>query len=167
MTAGPLSIRPATPGDATVLWAMLQPVFRAGDTYAVDPAISREDALAYWTGSDHHVFIAEDAAPLGTYYLKTNQQGGGAHVCNAAFVTAEAARGKGVARAMLDHALITAKETGYEAMQFNFVVAANTRAVDLWTHAGFETVGRLPKAFRLPDGAYTDALVMHRFLGKA
>ena len=143
---------------------MLQPVFRAGDTYAVDPAIARDDALAYWTNPAHRVFIVEDDDPLGTYYLKTNQQGGGAHVCNAAFVTAEAARGKGVARKMLDHAIATAKAAGYEAMQFNFVVATNTRAIDLWTRAGFETVGRLPKAFRTPDESYVDALVMHRFL---
>ncbi len=143
---------------------MLQPVFRAGETYAIDPAISREEALAFWGDTAHSVFIAEDDAPLGTYLLRPNKKGGGAHVCNAAFVTAEAARGKGVARAMLDHALTTAKEAGYAAMQFNFVVASNTRAIDLWTRAGFETVGRLPRAFRTPAGDEVDALVIHRFL---
>ncbi|MDK3071480.1 GNAT family N-acetyltransferase [Sedimentitalea sp. JM2-8] len=144
---------------------MLRPVFRAGDTYAIDPDIGREDALAYWCGADHGTFLAgEDGTPLGSYYLKTNQPGGGAHVCNCGFVTAPAARGKGVARAMLDHALTTARAAGFRAMQFNFVVATNTRAIDTWTRAGFATVGRLPGAFRHPQKGYVDALVMYRRL---
>ncbi|MFQ6553682.1 N-acetyltransferase family protein [Aestuariibius insulae] len=159
-----MRIRPVKPEDAGSIWNMLEPVFRAGDTYAIDPTISRQDALAYWQSPDHSVFLAEDEAPLGTYYLKANQGGGGAHICNAAFVTAAAARGKGIARAMLNHAMETAKRQGFRAMQFNFVVASNDRAVDLWLRAGFDVVGRLPKAFQLPDGRFVDALVMMRDL---
>ncbi len=159
------SIRPATEADDAALWAMLAPVFRAGDTYAVPADISRDDALAYWRAPAHRVFVAEaGGAPLGTYYLKTNQQGGGDHVCNAAFVTAPAAAGRGVARAMLAHALDTARAAGYRAMQFNFVVATNARAVATWERAGFETVGRLPGAFRHPTEGVVDALVMYRTL---
>ena len=147
------------PQDEETLWNMLCPVFRAGDTYAVDPEISREDALAYWCGADRGVWIAEkDNEALGSYYLKTNQKGGGAHVCNCGFVTSPAARGLGIARRMLDHALDTARTAGFAAMQFNFVVANNFRAIDIWTRAGFDTVGRLPGAFRNPDGTEGDAL---------
>ena len=160
-----LTLHPATGADHDALWDMLRPVFRAGDTYAVDPDISRTDALAYWCGADHGTWISgEDGTPLGSYYLRTNQPGGGAHVCNCGFVTAPAARGKGVARAMLDHALDRARAAGFAAMQFNFVVATNTRAIDIWTRAGFETVGRLPGAFRHPDRGEVDALVMYRRL---
>ena len=69
-----------------------------------------------------------------------------------------------MARAMLAFSLEEAKRLGFEAMQYNFVLASNTRAVATWERAGFEIVGRQPRAFRAPDGAYTDALVMHRFL---
>lgn len=65
---------------------------------------------------------------------------------------------------MLDHALATARAAGFAAMQFNFVVATNTRAIDIWTRAGFETVGRLPGAFRHPEKGFVDALVMYRRL---
>lgn len=158
-----LVIRPAAAADQDAVWAMLEPVFRAGETYVIDPAIGRDAALAYWYGA--RTFLAEDGGtPLGTYYLRDNQPGGGAHVCNAGFVTAPAAQGRGVARAMLDHALVTATELGYRAMQFNFVVATNTRAVATWQRAGFDIVGRLPGAFRHPAHGYVDALVMYKDL---
>lgn len=157
-------VRPVGPADADAIWAMLEPVFRAADTYAIDPGIGRGAALAYWTAPAHRVFLAEDGAPLGTYYLRANQGGGGAHVANAAFVTAPAARGRGVARAMLAHAVEAARAAGFEAMQFNFVLESNAGAVRLWRREGFDTVGRIPRAFRLPTGDYTDALVMYRAL---
>lgn len=156
-----MTIRPARPGDEEMIWAMLEPVFRAGETYAVDPAIRREDALAYWLAAD--AFIAEGPDPLGTFYIQPNRPGGGAHYCNCGFVTAPGAEGRGVARAMLAHALRTAAQMGYDGMVFNFVVATNTRALALWERAGFTTVGRVPGAFRA-GGRDADALVMFRSL---
>lgn len=158
-------LRPVTRQDEPALWAMLEPVFRAGETYAVDPAISREDALKFWAGGTHQAFIAESAgAVLGSYYICPNQQGGGAHVCNCGFVTDAAAQGRGVARAMLEHALETARAMGFRAMQFNCVIESNTRAVALWQAHGFDVVGRLPGAFHHPRLGYVDALVMYRQL---
>ena len=153
-----LHIRPASPADQDAIWAMLKPVFRAGDTYAVDPDISRDDALAYWYAA--HPFITDG----GTYYIRPNQKGGGDHVCNAGFVTAQDAIGKGVARKMLADALTQAKSLGFEAMQFNFVLANNKRAVDIWLRAGFVEIGRIPHAFRHPRDSYVDALILHKFL---
>ena len=158
-------IRAYTPNDAVAVTDILVPVFRAGDTYTIDRDISPADALTYWTGPERRVFVAEDAGKLlGTYYIVRNQKGGGSHVCNCGYITAPAARGKGVARAMLAHSLDTARALGFRAMQFNFVVATNTRAVDTWQRAGFTIVGRLPKAFRHPEEGYVDALVLWRDL---
>lgn len=159
-----LTLGQIAPGEADdAVWSMLEPVFRAGDTYAVDPAIGRDAALAYWF--TERVWLARlDGAPVGTFYIRGNQQGGGGHLCNCGFVTGPAARGKGVARAMLDTALAEAKDVGFRGMVFNFVVATNTRALDTWTRAGFAEVGRVPDAFRTPEGTYADALVMHRKL---
>ena len=144
---------------------MLEPVFRAGDTYAIDTDIPKDAALDYWFGPERTVFVCEEAgALLGPYYIVRNQKGGGSHVCNCGYVTAEAARGRGVARAMLAHSLEVAPVMGFTAMQYNCVVSSNTRAVKTWEQAGFETVGRLPGAFRLPSGVAVDALVMFRTL---
>ncbi len=161
-----LSIRPAVAGDADALAALLLPVFRAGETYTFDRDIGAEKAVALWTTPEKTVFLAEDEAghTLGSYYIRPNQGGGGAHVCNCGFVTSADAQGKGVARAMLTHSLDQARAQGYRAMQFNFVVETNIRAIAIWQKAGFEVVGRLPGAFHHPTEGYVDALVMYRSL---
>ncbi len=158
------NIRPYTPPDADALWSLLKPVFRAGDTYAIEPDISRAKAIAYWTGPPHRAFVVADGVPLGTYYLRPNQRGGGAHVANAGFVTAPAARGRGVARAMLHHAEEEARRAGFRAMQFNFVVATNAAALHIWFSEGYAEVGRLPGAFHHPGAGDVDALVLYKAL---
>jgi L-amino acid N-acyltransferase YncA len=158
-------IRIATRRDDDQIWQILEPVVRAGETYTLPREISREDALGYWFSPGHEVFVAEeDGFVLGTYYLRANQRGGGAHVANCGYMTAEHATGRGVARAMCVHSLDVALQRGFRAMQFNFVVSTNERAIRLWHSLGFETVGRLPAAFWHPTLGYVDALVMYRAL---
>lgn len=160
-----LRIRPADDADRDAIWAMLEPVLRAGETYALPKDWARADALAFWMQPGHAVFVAEaDVGTLGTYYLKANQKGPGDHVCNCGYVTTAAAQGKGVARAMCLHSQEEARVRGFRAMQFNAVVATNTRAVRLWESLGYATVGRLPGAFRHPRAGFVDALVMFKTL---
>ena len=159
-------VRPAASADHDAIWEILRPIFRAGDTYTIDPQITEADALAYWTQARTYVAEIDDRV-LGTYYLKTNQQGGGAHVCNCGYATHPDARGRGVASAMLEHSLKEAPATGYRAMQFNFVVETNEGAIRLWKRAGFAEVGRLPGAFLHPEQGYVDALVLYKSLETA
>ncbi|MGP9819685.1 GNAT family N-acetyltransferase [Salinarimonas sp. NSM] len=162
-----MRIRPAHPeADADALWRILAPMIRAGDTYTLDRDMGRADALSYWLAPAHATFVAQDeaGAVLGTYYLRANQRGGGAHVANCGYVTAAEAAGRGVARAMAAHSLEEARRRGFRAMQFNFVVSTNERAVRLWESLGFDTVGRLPAAFAHPTMGEVDALVMYRRL---
>lgn len=168
LTRDGVTIRPVRDADRNALWPMLRDVIRPGDTYAIDPGISREDLLAFWCDVPAVCYVAEiDGEILGTYYIKTNQQGGGAHVCNCGYITAPAAQGQGIARAMCLHSQKAARDLGYEAMQFNFVVASNVGAIALWTKLGFETVGRLPDAFRHPEQGFVDALVMYKRLNRS
>jgi ribosomal protein S18 acetylase RimI-like enzyme len=165
MEMAALAIRPLGREEFPRLWPMLEAVIREGATYPLPRDLEAGAAEAYWFASGHRVFAAETGgAILGTYYLRANQRGGGAHVANAGFVTAPQARGQGVARAMAAHALAEAAASGFAAMQFNFVVSSNARAVRLWRSLGFETVGVLPAAFRLPDGQLVDVFVMYRRL---
>src|SRR6202035_588578 len=138
---------------------------RAGETYVLPRDMSRTQALSYWASPGHEVFVAEqDGRVLGTYYMRANQQGGGAHVANCGYMTAQAASGRGVARAMCAHSLAHARARGFRAMQFNFVVGSNARAIALWQSFGFEIVGRLPGAFEHPRLGLVDAVVMYRML---
>jgi ribosomal protein S18 acetylase RimI-like enzyme len=159
-------IRRAAPGDDTAIGRIITPVIRAGETYALPTGWTETEALAYWGSPGHTAFVADDGAVVGTYYVRPNQRtgGGGDHVANCAFMTSPSATGRGVATAMCTHALQYAAATGYRAMQFNFVVSTNARAVALWQRLGFEIVGRLPGAFRHPTQGFVDALVMYRAL---
>ncbi len=151
--------------DNDAIWKILEPVIRVADTYTLPKGMNREDALAYWNSPGHEVFVAEeDGEIIGTYYLRANQKGGGAHVANCGYMTAPWAIGRGIARAMCKHSLERAKTRGFLAMQFNFVVSSNERAVRLWQSMGFEVVGRLPVAFMHPTLGPVDALVMYRHL---
>lgn len=160
-------IRRAGASDFDAIWPILCDVFRAGETYAVDPQISREEALDYWMTLPTATFVAEDqGVTLGTYYIRTNQPGGGAHICNCGYIVAPAARGQGLAARMCEHSQIEAKALGYRAMQFNFVLASNDGAVRLWHRLGFETVGAIPDAFDHPRHGLVDAYVMYKRLGE-
>src|ERR1700685_3625959 len=125
-------ISPAVAADNEVIWQIIGPTIRAGETYALPPDWTEAEALAYWHSPGHTVFVAEDGAVVGTYYIRPNQRGGGDHVANCAFMTAVSATGRGVAGAMCAHAVQYAAAAGYKALQFNFVVSTNARAVALW-----------------------------------
>lgn len=160
-----MRIRPANHSDSDAIWAILEPMVRAGDTYTLPANMSREEALAFWHGKGHEVFVAEENAQiLGTYFVRTNQRGGGSHVANCGYVTALNATGRGVARMMCEHSLHHARTRGFTAMQFNFVVSTNERAVRLWQRLGFTIVGTLPGAFQHPEKGFVDAFVMYRTL---
>jgi ribosomal protein S18 acetylase RimI-like enzyme len=159
-----MQIRPAAETDADAIWRILEPIIRAGETYALPLDMTRAQALAYWHAPGNAVFVAGEGEILGTYIMRANQQGGGAHVANCGYMTAPWASGRGVARAMCAHSLDEARRRGFSAMQFNFVVSTNARAVKLWQSMGFAIVGRLPGAFRHPRLGMVDAFVMYRSL---
>jgi ribosomal protein S18 acetylase RimI-like enzyme len=160
-----VTIRHAAGRDHDAIWGILEPVIRAGETYTLPRDMRREAALAYWFGADHEVFVTDDGGEIvGTYFLRPNQKGGGSHVANCGYVTAGYATGRGIAAAMCTHSMERARERDFRAMQFNFVVSTNDRAVRLWKHLGFRVVGELPGAFLHPRCGFVNVFVMYREL---
>ncbi len=161
------NIRAARGTDHDVIWSILEPMLREARTYPLPHDWDRAAALDYWFSDEKSVFVVEDCGEvLGTYYLRANNLGGGAHVANCGYVTATTARGRGLARAMCAHSFATARDAGFCAMQFNFVIVSNIRAVALWTSMGFVEVGRLPGVFRSLEGEIFDALVLFKRLDR-
>lgn len=159
-------IREATEQDFAAIWPIFQEIVAAGETYAYRRDTSRDEALKIWVKQPRQTFVVEeDGRILGTYTIKTNQDGPGSHVCNCGYMVSSQARGRGLATAMCEHSQTVAVALGYKAMQFNFVAASNVGAVRLWQKLGFEVVGRLPKAFNHPTQGFVDALVMYKWLG--
>ena len=160
-----MNIREATDNDFDGIWPIFNEIVSAGETYAYPPETTKEEAFQLWMRLPRKTYVVEDNNQiLGTYYIKTNQGGPGSHVCNCGYMVSLKARGKGLATAMCEHSKKVAKELGYKAMQFNFVASSNEGAIRLWRKLGFETVGRLPKAFNHPVQGYIDALVMYQWL---
>jgi len=160
-----MEIRAADASDWPAIWSMLEPIMRAGETLALPMDGAEADGRAYWSSPEKRNFLAVDGTTvLGASYIRANQQGGGAHVANCGYLTAEAARGRGVARALCAHSIDWCREQGFAAIQFNFVVASNEPAVHLWHSFGFDVLARLPKAFQHPRLGYVDALVMWKTL---
>ena len=158
----PLQIRPYEAADWPAVWALLEPVFRAGETFPHDPAISEAEALQAWVEQSQAVMVAVDAtgALVGTYYLRPNSLALGAHVANAGYVVAEHCRRRGIGSRLCQHSLQAARRLGFRAMQFNLVVSTNTAGIRCWQRNGFQVVGTLPGAFRHRKLGYVDALVM-------
>ncbi len=153
--------------DWPALWAILEPIFRAGETYGVRRDVSESEARDLWTGPGKTVFVAEDpesGAVLGSYYLKANGAGPASHVCNCGYAVSDRARGRGVATAMCEHSQREGSRLGYRSMQFNLVASSNEGAVRLWRKLGFDVVGTLPGAFRHPTLGFVDAFVMFKDL---
>jgi mannose-6-phosphate isomerase-like protein (cupin superfamily)/ribosomal protein S18 acetylase RimI-like enzyme len=165
------TIRPYTSSDWPSVWDILRPILRAGETYAIDTAISEASARrAWWTGSDRSVFVAVEpsaAAIVGTYNIHANQLGPGSHVCNCGYVVAQTSRGQGIASALCENSQAVALSMDFLAMQFNAVAATSTSAVELWKKHGFNIVGTLPGAFHHPTKGRVNAYVMFKELSSA
>ena len=159
-------IRRATTADWPAIWELFQEVIAAGDSFAYDVDTPERVARILWIEDPAVAFVAEDerGVVVGTYYVRPNQPGRGAHVANAGYMVASYMRGQGLAGLLCKHSLQTAKSEGYEAMQFNFVVSTNKAAIHVWEEHGFTTVGRLPEAFRHVTLGMVDVLVMWRKL---
>jgi L-amino acid N-acyltransferase YncA len=160
-------IRDATADDWDQIWPFLRQIVTAGETYAYDPDMDEATARELWLvrpPARTVVAVNEDGTVLGTANMYPNRPGPGSHVASASFMVDGRASGQGVGRALGEEALAWARASGFRSMQFNAVVATNTRAVALWRSLGFEIIGTVPEAFRHPTDGYVGLHVMHRRL---
>lgn len=169
-----LTLRPLTEADWPQVHDLVVEVASAGETYAMEVPESVAQTRDFWEGQ--HLIVAVDGDPgeervLGSARMGPNRPAQGAHVGTASFMVGPAARGRGIGRAMGEYAVEWHRANGFEAIQFNAVVSTNISAVRLWETLGFEIVGTVPHAFRLPgdqpDSSYADLHVMYLRLERA
>ncbi|PYE82301.1 GNAT family N-acetyltransferase [Pseudoroseicyclus aestuarii] len=161
-----LQLRPYAPADWPALWPILRSVIRAGDTYTYAPDTDEDTARALWLDPPStRVVVAEEAGRiLGTAHMGPNRDGPGDHIANASYMVAEAARGRGVGRAMVRDTIRWAGEAGYHGIQFNAVAASNEGALALYADLGFVTLGAVPGGFRHPQRGFVDLHILYRAL---
>ena len=158
-------IRDALHGDWPAIWPIFKEVVHAGDTYDHPADTDKPTCETLWITKSERTFVFEcDGGILGTYYLKTNQNGPDKHVCNCGYMVSSDARGVGIARRMCQHSQGIAVAMGFNALKFNFVASSNDTAVALRKKLGFDVVGTLPRAFNHPTLELVDAFVMYKWL---
>ena len=158
-------VRVAVDNDFTAIWGIFYQVVQAGDTYPFAPDTNKQEAYALWMTSPNQTYVAIlDAKTVGTYYIRPNQPGQGAHVANAGFMVNPDFQDRGVGRTMGIHAIDVAREAGFKGMQFNMVVSTNLRAVALWQALGFTIAGTIPDGFNHPGQGFVDTYIMYRKL---
>ncbi len=152
-------IRPATPGDHEALFDAFADIVEALEGFPQAPPLTRSEFNEYWIDHSSGVWVVTAGAALvGAYYLKPNFVGRAAHIANAGYFVTAAHRGQGLGRRMLEHSLVTARQCGFDAIQFNLVFASNP-ARGLYERVGFRAIGRVPSAV---DGE--DAVIYWRSL---
>lgn len=159
-----MKIRPADPNkDFDPVWEIFQKVISTGDTYVFAPDTPRKDLIKHWFAPGMNTFVAETGASIaGTYILKPNQIGLGAHIANTSYMVHPDYRGQGIGRRMGEHSIHFARQQGFRGIQFNLVVSTNTAAIRLWHQLGWKTVGTIPGGFRHATLGYVDTLIMYR-----
>lgn len=161
-----LTFRAASPTDWIDIWPIFHAVVASGDTYVYSPDTSEADAEMIWMqpGVDRKVtYVAVlDESIVGTAYLKPNSVGLGDHVCNAGWMINPSSSGKGVGRRFAEYVIDQARDLGFTGIQFNAVVASNTRAIRLRESMGFDIVGTVPDAFRHMTDGPTAIHIMYR-----
>ena len=154
-------MRRAEPGDREALWRIFRRIAAEGESYPQHGSISVDEFNVYWFGRGGEQWVAsEERGVVAAYTLRDNHPGRGRHVATASFIVDEGVRGRGLGRAMGEHAIARARELGYASMQFNLVVSTNVAAVELWKRLGFSITGTLPGAFDHPKDGHVDAYVM-------
>lgn len=161
-------VRDATDADWPGIWAIVEPVIRAGDTFTWDPATVEATARSIWMkGPPSRTFVAvddDDGTITGTAETHPNQGGPGSHIVNGGYMVHPDHRGRGVGRALGEHVIAAAAADGYRGMQYNAVAATNTASIELWQRLGFRILTTIPDGFRHPTEGFVGLHVMFRAL---
>jgi len=138
----------ATRDDHDDLYRAFQEIVARDEGFVQDPTqpLPRSDFEDYWLTHATVVVVArsgDDGTLSGSYTMRPNGAGRAAHVANAGYFVAPHARRRGLAEALVLHSFDTAREHGFDALQYNFVFESNP-ARKLYERLGFRTVGRVP-----------------------
>lgn len=127
-------------------------------------AFPQEEFLTLESGKEFFDFQTYNAVAVdletekvhGLYILHPNNIGRCGHICNASYAISSESRGLRIGEKLVRDCLEQGRLHGFTILQFNAVVASNTRARRLYESLGFVPLGTIPKGFRMKDGHYED-----------
>jgi GNAT superfamily N-acetyltransferase len=158
-----VQIREATAADWPAIHPFFSAIVAAGQSYAFPEGLSPEEGRPWWMEQPpgRTVVAVDGDRLLGSAKLGPNRPGRGSHVATGSFMVDPAAQGRGVGRALGEHVVAWARESGYRAIQFNAVVETNAGAVHLWQSLGFRILTTVPGAFDHPQHGFVGLHVMY------
>ncbi|WP_163571622.1 GNAT family N-acetyltransferase [Fodinicola feengrottensis] len=164
-----MMIREATANDWPAIWPFMRDIAAAGLTFSWDRDITEEAARHRWfPAPPGRTIVAVDAGTvIGTAVSGPNKEGPAAHIATASFMVDPRRFGHGAGRALGQRVVEQARADGFRGMQFNAVVEANTRAVELWHSLGFQTLTVVPGAFHHPTEGYVGLHIMFQAFSPA
>ena len=144
--------------DLPAMTAIWNEVVEEGLAFPQEDCLSLEEARAFFAAQSRSA-VAErsgDGAILGLYILHPNNVGRCGHICNASYAVSAQSRGLHIGEKLVRDCIAAAPAFGFRVLQFNAVVATNTRARRLYEKLGFTQLGVIPGGFRSKDGHYED-----------
>ena len=160
-----LEIVKATQADFDKIWPIFQDIVQKGRTFVYRPDISYEEAKTVWFDPMFSTYLAKvEGEVVGAYVIRPGHRDLGGHIANAAYIIAYEHRGNGYGEDIARDSFVRAKELGYQAMQFNYVISTNEVAIKLWQKLGFKIVGTVPKAYQHKELGLVDIHIMHKYL---
>lgn len=156
----------ATDADFDAVKEIFLHVVDEGETYSYERAELTDQWIRdYWLKNTVTTLVARVSGKVaGVCAIRVNRTGRGNHIANASYIVHHNYRAQGIGHALGKASLSAAKEKGYAAMQFNYVVSTNVKAVALWQSLGFKIIGVMPQGYRHSRHGLVDVYMMHRFL---
>jgi len=153
-----MHIRPYTPEDLPALIEIWNEVVEDGEAFPQVTPLDAVSGAAFFAAQTRTAAAVDDAdgTLLGLYILHPNNEGRCGHIANASYAVRRTCRDRHVGEQLVRDSLAAARAAGFRLMQFNAVVASNTRARHLYERLGFRPLGVIPGGFRMPDGHYED-----------
>ena len=151
-------IRAYTEADLPAMTEIWNQVVEEGSAFPQEECLSNEAARDFFASQSRSA-VAErrsDGAILGLYILHPNNVGRCGHICNASYAVSAESRGLHIGERLVRDCIAAAPAFGFRVLQFNAVVATNTRARRLYEKLGFTQLGVIPGGFRMKDGHYED-----------
>ena len=155
-----ITIRKYCRADVLSAMEIWNSVVLEGIAFPQEEELTEESAHAFFE-SQSYTGIAVDeetAQVVGLYILHPNNIGRCGHICNTSYAVKEGKRNQHIGERLVRDSLLMGARLGFSILQFNAVVAANTRALHLYERIGFTKLGRIPKGFRMKDGHYEDII---------
>lgn len=155
-----MTIRAYTEQDIPAMTGLWNEIVDEGNAFPQDEKLGSITASAFFCSQSYAAVAIDEGELAGLYILHPNNVGRAGHIANASYAVKKTMRDKGIGKALVKDSLGQLSRFGFRILQFNAVVASNTRALALYERLGFERLGTIRGGFAKDDGGFEDIVSM-------